>query len=76
MCDDGGFGWTIRAVLIAVSLLSPGHHRALERACKELEISADDERRRRIIATRIVDRAVIDADALARRVIAEGTLST
>jgi hypothetical protein len=72
----------IRAYLNGVTAFEPeavaAMGRALERACKELEIFADDEDGRRVIAVRIIDLArsgVVDADALAERVIAEGKLS-
>ena len=63
----------IRAYLNGVTAFEPeavaAMGRALERACKELEI---------FIAVRIIDLArsgVVDADALAEQVIAEGKLS-
>jgi hypothetical protein len=51
---------------------------AFEKACIALRVFAGDEHGRRIIATRIIALArkgVIDADALAKRVIGEGNLS-
>ncbi len=52
--------------------------RALEKACAELKVFAADLAGRQIIAARIIDLArsgVLDADALAKRVIDEGRLS-
>ena len=72
----------IRAHLTEQSVFEPEAIQAMstafELACADLDIFADDEQGRHIIATRIIDLArngVVDASALHRRVVAEARVS-